>query len=236
MRLKLYVVHGSHPCAAVERALALKRLRYGRVEWVQPLQVPIQRVLFGVRTVPALRVDRREKISGSRRIMRRLEQLAPDPPLYPASRREAVEQAEQWGDEVLQEVARRLTWVGLTRFPDAMVSYAEGARMPLPAGVIRRIAPIIIRLESAMNGATEEAARQDLATLDDTLDTVDGWIAEGTIGDPEYPNAADLQIGSSIALLRTMADVRPLLDERQCGRLAEMVPHAAGELPAGALA
>jgi glutathione S-transferase len=235
IRLKLYVVHGSHPCAAVEQALSLKRLDYSRVEWPQPLQAPIQLALFGVRTVPALRINGREKISGSRSIMRRLEQLVPEPPLYPAARREAVEQAEQWGEEVLQQIARRLAWTGLTRAPDAMVSYAQGARTPLPAGAMKRLAPLIIRLQSAMNGVTDEAARRDLAMLGDTLDTVDGWIADGTIGDPAHPNAADLQIGSSIALLQTMADIRPLLEGRQCGRLAEMVPPVVGELPVGAL-
>jgi glutathione S-transferase len=235
MRLKLYVVHGSHPCAAVEQALSLKRLSYGRVEWPQPLQAPIQLALFGVRTVPALSIDRREKISGSRAIMRRLEQLVPESPLYPAAKREAVERAERWGDEVLQQLARQLTWIGLTRAPAAMVSYAQGSRTPLPAGVIKRLAPLIIRLEARMNGVTDEAARHDLGTLGDTLDTVDGWIADGTIGDAAHPNAADLQIGSSIALLHTMADVRPMLDGRPCSRLAQMVPPLAGELPAGAL-
>jgi hypothetical protein len=28
MRLRLYVVHGSHPCGAVEKALSLKGLSY----------------------------------------------------------------------------------------------------------------------------------------------------------------------------------------------------------------
>ena len=45
------------------------------------------------------------------------------------------------------------------------------------------------------------------------LDRVDTWIGEGTLGG-ETPNAADLQIGSSIALLNTVADLRPLLDGR----------------------
>jgi glutathione S-transferase len=236
MRLKLYVIHGSHPCAAVEQALSLKRLDYSRVEWPPPLQAPIQLALFGVRTVPALRINGREKISGSRPIMQRLERLVAEPPLYPADKREAVEQAEQWGDEVLQQVARRLAWTGLSRAPDAMVSYAQGGRTPLPAGAIKRLAPFIIRLESAMNNASDEAARRDLATLGDAMDTVDGWIAGGTIGDRAHPTAADLQIGSSIALLQTMADIRPLLDGRPCARLAEMLPPVTGELPAGTLA
>lgn len=38
-------------------------------------------------------------------------------------------------------------------------------------------------------------------------------IAEGTVGG-ETPNAADLQIGSSIAMLNTHRDLRSLLDGR----------------------
>ena len=41
-------------------------------------------MIFGPRTVPGLRIDGTEKISGSRAIMRRLDQLAPEPPLFPA--------------------------------------------------------------------------------------------------------------------------------------------------------
>ena len=114
MRLKLYVVHGSHPCAAVEKALALKGLEYGVVEWPPPLQALMQKAIFGARTVPGLRIDG-EKVSGSRAIMRRLDQLVPEPPLWPADpdRRRAVEDAERWGDEVFQPVARELIWAAM---------------------------------------------------------------------------------------------------------------------------
>jgi glutathione S-transferase len=235
-KLKLYVVHGSHPCAAVEQALSLKGLPYRVIEWPQPLQAPIQRVLFGVRTVPALRIDGAEKISGSRAIMRRLDQLVPEPALYPVAKRAAVEEAELWGEVVLQEVARRLTWTGLRQRPVAMVSYAQGARIPLPTSAVKLLAPIIIRVECALNRVTESTADDDLSALVGSLDKIDRWIADGTIGEVEQPNAADLQIGSSIALLRTMADIRPLLDGRPCTRLAEMVAPVAGELPLGTLA
>ena len=76
MGLRLYVVHGSHPCAAVEKAMSIKGLSYAVTEWPPPLHAPIQVALFGARTVPALKLDG-EKVSGSRAIMRRLEQLAP---------------------------------------------------------------------------------------------------------------------------------------------------------------
>jgi glutathione S-transferase len=57
MDLRLYVVHGSHPCAAVEKAMSMKGLPYRVTEWPPPLHAPIQRALFGARTVPALQLD-----------------------------------------------------------------------------------------------------------------------------------------------------------------------------------
>ena len=59
-------------------------------------------------TVPALKLDG-EKIQGSREIARALDRIQPDPPLFPAdaAARAAVEEAEEWGDETLQPLARR---------------------------------------------------------------------------------------------------------------------------------
>ncbi len=242
MRLRLYVVHGSHPCAAVEKALSLKGLLYRVIEWPPPMQAPFQRLLFGARTVPGLTISHNgssEKVHGSRAIMRRLDQLVPEPPLFPAdpARRAAVEEAERWGDEVLQPVGRELVWAGMVRNPSAMVSYSEHSRLRLPAPAVRISAPVIARAASRLNRTNDEVARRDLQSLPQQLDKVDGWIADGRIGDPEHPNAADLQLASSIRLILTLADARPLIDGRPCAQLALRVfpradgGHAAGSLP-----
>jgi len=86
MEARLYVVHGSHPCATVAKALELKGVPYRTVELPPPMRAAIQRLRFGSRTVPALRFDG-EKLTGSRAILRRLEELRPDPPLQPIARR-----------------------------------------------------------------------------------------------------------------------------------------------------
>jgi glutathione S-transferase len=237
MGLSLYVVHGSHPCAAVEKAMSMKGLSYRVIEWPPPLHAPLQLALFGARTVPALRLDG-EKISGSRAIMRRLDQLAPEPPLFPADPavRARVESAERWGDEVFQPVARELIWAGFTHSPAAMVSYSRHSRLPMPAPAIRAIAPAIARVSARLNRTDDGVARRAVAALPGQLDTIDGWIAEGTIGDPDRPNAADLQITSTVRLLMTLADVRPLIDSRPCAGVAmTLFPDTDGELPAGAL-
>jgi glutathione S-transferase len=239
MRLTLYVVHGSHPCAAVEKALQIKGLTYSVIEWPPPLHAAIQRVLFGARTVPALRIDGREKVSGSRAIMRRLEQLAPEPPLFPAdpAKRAAVEEAERWGDETFQPIGRTLIWNGFKHSPRAMVSYTAHSRLPLPAPMIRASAPAIARAAGRLNGATDDAARAEQRALPGYLDKVDAWIADGTIGDPAHPNVADLQLESTVRLLMTLSDVRESIESRPCGKLAqELFPEADGDMPAGSLA
>ena len=217
--------------------MAMKGLAYDVVEWPPPLQAPMQRVIFGTRSVPGLNIDG-EKVSGSRAIVRRLEQLAPEPPLFPidAQARERIEEAERWGDEVFQAVARKLVWVGLKHSPAAMVSYSEHSKLRLPAAVVRLSAPMIAALEARLNRANDEVARSTLEALPAQLDKIDAWIADGTTGDPKHPNAADLQLASTIRLLLTIADARPLIEGRPCAELAmRLFPNMDGDLPAGSL-
>lgn len=61
--------------------------------------------------------------------------------------------------------------------------------------------------------------RADPAHLSALLDRVDESIADGTIGG-EAPNAADLQVLTSIRLLMAHEDLRPVVAPRQCGRAA----------------
>jgi glutathione S-transferase len=236
MKARLYVVHGSHPCACVEKALELKGVPYRRLELPPPLHAPLQRVLFGRRTVPGLRLDG-ERISGSREILRRLEELRPQPPLYPSDpqARRRVEEAERWGEQVFQPIARRLLWPAMKRNPGAMVSYSEHSSLPMPAAVVRVSAPLISRAEIALNKASEQAVRTDLEALPKHLDRIDAWIEEGLLGG-EQPNGADLQIASTLRLLMTLEDLRPLIEGRPAGSLAvRLFPEADGRMPAGSL-
>jgi glutathione S-transferase len=235
--IDLYVVHGSHPCAAVERALELKGLPFRRVELPPPLHAPIQRLRFGRRTVPAIRLDGGEKVSGSRAILRRLEELAPEPALWPADgdRRALVERAEEWGDEVYQPIARRLLWGAMRRCPEALVSYSEGSSIPLPKPAIRASSRAMIRGEIALNRASDGAVRADLRNLPRHLDRVDRWLAEGVIGG-DRPNAADLQIATTSRLLMTIGDVAPFFAGRAAGSHARgVLGEQPGSIPRGVL-
>lgn len=241
MKLRLFVVHGSHPCAAVQKALELKGLPYKVTEWVPPLHAPLQRLIFGARTVPGLSIrdnGSTERIVGSRAIMHRLDQLAPEPPLYPGDhdRRARVEDADRWGDEEFQAVPRELIWAGFARYPETMISYSENSHLPMPAAIVRLIAPAIAAAGRRLNRTDAEVARRDLDALPAQLDKLDAWIAEGTIGDAEHPNAADLQTLSTLRLLLTIGDARQLIEGRPCEAAARrLFPTADGELPVGTL-
>jgi glutathione S-transferase len=232
----LYVIHGSHPCAAVERAFALKGVPFRRVELPPPAHALHQRLRFGRRTVPALVSADGDKVVGSREILRWVDRLAPEPPLFGAAGASAgIEAAEAWGEATYQPIARRVLWPAFARSPRAMASYQAGARMPVPAPLLVALAPLVTRIERRLNDATDERLRADLDALPGHLDRIDAWLAEGVIGGAS-PNAADLQIASTSRLLLTIEDLAPLFAGRPARAHALRVfPAAPGRVPAGTL-
>ena len=236
MNAKLYVLPGSHPCAAVEAAMSLKGIEFDRVDLLPMTQMLIGPLRYGGPTVPGMRMDG-EKIVGSRTIMRRLDELKPEPPLLPPpgdERYARVLEAERWGDEVLQSMPRRIIDVAFLRRPLAMESYAGDAKLPMPRALRRPAMPVTAKLMAFKNKARDATARADIAALPDQLDRVDRWIEEGVIGG-EQPNAADLQIGSTIRLLLSIGDMRPLIENRPAAQLTKWFPPMVGEIEAGVL-
>ncbi|HWY17312.1 MAG TPA: glutathione S-transferase N-terminal domain-containing protein [Solirubrobacteraceae bacterium] len=236
MNVRLYVLPASHPCAAVEAALRLKDIEFERVDLIPMTQLLIGPLRYGGPTVPGVRIDG-EKLVGSRTIMRRLDELAPAPPLLPPpgdERYAPVLEAERWGDEVLQSVPRRIIDVAFLRRPHAMLSYAVDAKLPMPRALMSPAAPLTAKLMAFRNKARDASARADIAALPGQLDRVDRWIAEGLIGG-EQPNAADLQIGSTIRLLMSIGDIRPLIADRPAATLTKWFPPLIGGIEAGVL-
>ena len=201
--------------------LDLKGIPYKRVDLMPVISRGVLRVLgFPGVTVPALKIGDR-KVTGSREISRELDRVQPEPPLFPAdpAARAAVEQAEAWGDDVLQGVARRALWNAIRRDHSPLASFSEGARLGIPVGLAVKTAGPIVAMEVRINDATDDRVRDDLAALPGMLQRIDDWIAEGVLGGAE-PNAADLQIATSLRLLMTLDDIRPLIEERPAGQLA----------------
>ena len=233
MRATLFGIASSHPSLAGELMLRHKRIGYRRVDLLPGLHRGVLRAAgFPGITVPAIRLDG-ARLQGTRNIALALDALVPSPPLFPASpeERRAVEEAEAWGDEVLQPVPRRIVWNALKHDRSELATYLEGARTGIPTGVAARMAPPVAALARRLNRATDENVRRDLAALPGLIDHVDELIEQGTIGGPER-NAADFQIATSVSLLLTMDDIRPMIEGRPAERLArDVVDRQPGHTP-----
>jgi len=233
----LYVVPASHPCVAVAAGLQLKGLDYRRVDLMFGVSSAQQMLRFGKRTVPGLTVGR-QKVIGSRLILRTIDGIKPDPPLVPREpgHRAAVDAADEWGDAVLQEHVRWIALSAIAKGPEAFASFTESYDIPaLPIWAIKR-AGIGIEIEGRLLGHTRSRVRdQYLPALPGNLDHVDQLIAEGVIGTDQV-NVADLQISASIRLLLNFADLREQIEARPCGQLARrLIPHYPGQSPRGCL-
>ena len=237
MTAKLYVLPGSHPCVAVEAALRLKSIAFDRVDLLPMTQLLVGPPRYGGKTVPGIRIDG-ERLVGSRTIMRRLDELTPEPSLLPAvgdPARAQVLEIERWGDEELQGVPRDILPRAFIRKPAVMESFVgDDVDLPLPRAMLRPSLPLTARLMAIRSKTTDETARASIAGLPEQLDRVDAWIADGLLGG-EHPNAADLQVGSTIRLLSAIADVRPLIAGRPAAALTRYFPPMVGEVPAGTL-
>jgi glutathione S-transferase len=230
--IKLYVVPGSNPSMSARLALEHKGLHYERVDLIPTVHMAFLRLAgFPARTVPALRIDGR-RVQGSLAIVRALEELRPEPPLFPRDPegRRRVEEAERWGEAVLQPMPRRLAWWAIKRNRNALRSFAEGATLHVPIAVAIHAAGPIIRVELHAHGATDETVQADLVALPETLSRIDACIEGGVIGGAT-PNAADLQIAPSVRLLMCSDQLRPRVAERPCGRLAaRLLPDFPGRI------
>jgi len=241
MAAKLYAVPASHPCATVMRALQLKDEPFEVVVYVPALHRLLVRRRFGRRgTVPAIEFSDGTRVTGSRAIVRELERRAPDPPLFPpdgGQDRRRVEEADEWGEQVLQPLTRRIVWRALAGRPGAQLSYLGDTKVVpwTPRPVARAVATPMAAVARRIASSTDPAVRADLLHLPMHLDRADRWIAQGILGG-ERVNAGDLQIGASVALLATLDDLGPLLAGRPVGDLARRwFPGFPGRTPAGAL-
>jgi glutathione S-transferase len=229
----LYAVPASHPCAVVERALQMKGMAVKRVDLIPMTHPPVMRLRFGARTVPGVIFEDGKKLQGSRAIVRELDRRVPEPRLVGDDARVAA--VEEWGDEVLQPLVRRLLWASLRRSPKAMTSYAKGAKLPIPVALAALGAAPVAALEGRLNRASDANVRADLANLHEHLDRADRWIEEGLLGG-EHISAADLQVSSGVRLLLTLGDLQDALARHPVAELARRVfPHYPGATPAGAL-
>jgi glutathione S-transferase len=233
VKVRFYSIPGSHPSMAARRMLETKGVEYKRTDMLSPFHRPVMRLAgFPGNTVPAVNADGR-RVQGTRAIAEWLDEIRPEPPLFPADpdRRRAVEEAERWGDQDLQSRVRRISWWAMERDPSGVESFLQGARLGLPVPVLAKTARPAIWSAARANHVTAEAVRADLAALPAAFDRVDALIADGILGGEEL-NVADFQIAASIRLLMAFDDLRPSLEARPGGRHAlRVVPDFPGRVP-----
>ena len=222
MKVRLYVIPGSHPGRAAELMLRHKGIEYKRTD-LPPVvsRFIVRRVLrFPGDRIPAMKVDGR-KVQGSASVSRELDVIKAEPPLFPADpeRRVRVEEAERWADEYLQEIPRKIIWWALKRRKADQASFLQGYRLGVPTRVSVATSPPLIRMGIKLNDSTDEVVREQIAAIPAALDKIDAWIAEGVIGG-EPPNAADFQIATSLRLLMAFAEIEPAIEGRPAGELA----------------
>lgn len=235
MGIKLYGSLPSPPSHSARLMLERKGLDH-KVIWLLPGLWPALLRTRGFRsgTVPAMKVDGL-RIQGSTVISRELEEIKAEPPLFPSDseKRIAVEQAERWGDEVLQDVPRRIVrWMSVHR-PETKVMIARDVGIPFPRFAAWINAPAAKHLANKVDSDGE--IQRAIAQVPEVLDHVDQLIADGVIGGDE-PNAADFQIATSVRALLNVADLDPVTKERPAADLAmRYVPEFGTDLPAGLL-
>jgi glutathione S-transferase len=235
MGIKLYGTKPSPPTHTVRLELEAKGLDYKAI-WLLPGLHPALLRTRGFRggTVPSIKIDGR-KLQQSRAISRALDELKPEPPLFPADpqKRLEVEEAERWGDEVLQDVPRRIVrWLSVHR-PETRVMIAREMGVPLPKLAAWINAPTARYMANKVD--SDEEIRYAIGAVGEVLDHVDDLIASGVIGG-EVPNAADFQIATSVRALLTVRDLdRATQGRPSADHAMRLVPEFGNDFPAGLL-
>ncbi len=243
----LYAIPGSHACEAGALMLEHKGIGYRRKDFwpgMHSMAVrlrgfpgkgktrmlgdakPTFSVAMGDRfgTVPALKLGD-ERLQPNAVIARRLDELIPEPPLFPVdpAQRAKVEEAEAWGDDEFQMLARRLTLAAVIHGPDAL--YDRGGKGRL-GPLLWRSDPVRLRgskfLAKRVFSANAATEQEMLDQLPGALDTIDGYIADGVLNG-EQLNAADFLIAPSLAILSYRKDLRPVIEPRPAGKLVDRV-------------
>jgi glutathione S-transferase len=230
LTVKLYSIAISHPARAAGLMLRYKGIEHELVD-IPPGTQRLFLRLHGFRgaTVPAMKIDGK-RVQGSLNVSRALEELQPEPPLFPADpqKRAEVEEAERWGEAELQPVPRNVFRWCVSNDNDLRLDLAKSVRMPAAPVAARVMKPVAWYFARVVSHASEESVRTELAALPAQLDHVDELIASGVIGG-EQPNAADFQIATTIRVLLNFPPIRPLIETRPAADLAMRIAPGFGD-------
>jgi glutathione S-transferase len=232
MKAKLYSLSLSHPGKAAQLMLERKGIETEVVDLTPGLHPALLWARgYWKGTVPAVSIEGR-RVQSSIELSRVLDELVPEPALYPAdpALRAKVEEAEEWGEREFQSVPRRIfRWGAVHDRALRRWVATEVADLPAPKMLAELNLPIAWLLARVEDG-TDEGVRRTLEQLPADLARIDALIAAGVIGGPE-PNAADFQILTSVRVLLTYDDLREFTQRHRCAALAlAMWPDALGPI------
>jgi len=218
----LYGMAHSHPVLAVKLMLEAADVPYEAHDIFPGFHSLVTRAKgFPKWIVPALDLDG-TKLQSTLKISRELDRRAPEAGLFPRDpeARRAVEEAERWGHDELQTVARRVfRWAGIKDNGVRAWMAREVIHAPAPTAVGMAFKPAMVVFGRYISKADDATVRADLQRLPALLDHIDELVERGVIGG-ERPNAADFQIFTSLRLLMAHEDLRPFIEPRPSGQAA----------------
>lgn len=218
----LYGLKHSHAVLASRMALERSGLGFRAHDLLPGLHGLIVRAKgFPAWTVPALDIDG-QKVQGTLAIVREVHRRAPEALLFPEDpdRRAAVEEAERLGHDELQPIGRRVfRWAGAHDNAVRAWMADEVVGMPVPVLAGYAFKPVMVLFGRVISKADDDQVRDDLRRLPGLLTQVDRHLEQGTVGG-DTPNAADLQLFSSLRLLASHEDLRSLIVSHPCGQAA----------------
>ena len=186
----------------VARALELKDVAFTLAEPRSPTDFQKWNPQAG--KMPVLDVGG-ERVYDSTLILRRLDELAPEPPLVDAVAEVAGRQRflEDWSDESLYWYVMALRWAA----PNAKASAAQvAASLPLPAFAMP-VMRMIIRRQIGRQATAQGLVRLPLDVILDELgrrfDELLAWLGDSPFLFSSRPSVADLAIFGQLKALRS---------------------------------
>ena len=231
---KLYVILGSHACRTGMLMLEHKGIPYETKMLPTGGQRTLARSRGGAGNRAGARDRRRESYQTNPAIARKLDEIQPEPPLFPSDPelRARVEQAESWSDDPFQMCCRRIGLAGSLDGPDGMVNSGRDGRLGMLLYKHDRSRYIGTRMVGRfIFNVNPETAAQLLADLPSQLDQIDAWIEAGVLNG-EQLNAADYAIAANLALLTYRKDLVDEIERRPLGRLVDRILPAPAKSPA----
>ena len=143
-----------------------------------------------------------QKVTGSRLILRALDGLAGAPMLPDPGARD---EADAWGDDVLQHQVRWIAVDAVRREPSVALAYGSKSAPPLPDAAIPGATKALFTAE--MRAPDALGCDEYVPALAGHLDHVDALIADGVLGG-DQPNVADCQIAGASACSRPSRPAR----------------------------